>query len=86
MCLCLPQTFSPQDLKHQNELMRETKALLEQKADTLTTRAETLDQLQEEHASLKVQMESLQQEKEMDTERIEELLAQNAQLEMDHKH
>ena len=66
--------------------MTETKALLEQKAATLTARAESVDELQAEVAGLRVQRDSFRQEKEMDLERIEELLAQNAQLEMDSKH
>ena len=45
-----------------------------------------MDELEEERASLRVQLESLHQEKDMDMERIEELLAQNTQLEMNAKH
>ena len=41
--------------------MVETKALLEQKAISLTARAESVDELQEEMASIKVQLESLNQ-------------------------
>jgi len=48
-------------LKQQNDLMVETKALLEQKAISLTARAESVDELQEELASIKVQLESLNQ-------------------------
>ena len=66
--------------------MLETKALLEQKADSLQSRSEALDELQEIHASLKVQFESLSLEKEVDMERMEELLAQNTQLEIELKH
>lgn len=66
--------------------MSETKALLEHKAATLTARAESVDELQASVASLRVQVGSFQQEKEMDMERIEELLEQNAQLELDSKH
>ena len=79
-------TLISQDLKQQNELMLETKALLEQKADSLQSRSEALDELQEVHASLKVQFESLSLEKEVDMERMEELLEQNTQLEIELKH
>lgn len=54
-------SFSLQELKQQNDLMVETKALLEQKAISLTARAESVDELQEELASIKVQLESLNQ-------------------------
>lgn len=74
------------DLKQQNELMLETKSLLEQKAASLTSRADSVDELQAEIASMRVQIDSLNQEKEMDLERIEELLAQNAQMELDARH
>lgn len=79
-------TYNLQDLKQQNELMIETKALLEQKAGSLQSRSEALDELQEVHASLKVQFESLSLEKEVDMERMEELLTQNTQLEIELKH
>ena len=64
--------------------MLETKALLEQKADSLQSCSDTLDKLQEIHASVKVQMESLSLEKEV--ERIEELLAHNTRMELELKH
>lgn len=66
--------------------MLETKALLEQKADSLQSRSDALDELQEIHASMKVQMESLSLEKEVDMERIEELLAHNTRMELELKH
>lgn len=76
---------SLQELKQQNELMAETKTLLEQKVTTLTSRADTVDDLQAEVASLKVQVDALNQEKQMDLERIEELVAQTARLELENK-
>ena len=84
--LYLPTNTQFQDLKQQNELMLETKSLLEQKADSLQSRSDALDELQEVHASLKVQMESLTLEKEVDMERIEELLAHNTRMELELKH
>ena len=66
--------------------MLETKALLEQKADSLQSRSDALDELQEVHASMKVQMESLTLEKEVDMERIEELLSHNTRMELELKH
>ena len=90
-CISVKVLYSPtntqfQDLKQQNELMLETKSLLEQKADSLQSRSDALDELQEVHASLKVQMESLTLEKEVDMERIEELLAHNTRMELELKH
>lgn len=75
-----------QDLKQQNELMLETKSLLEQKAASLTARADMVDDLQTELASLRAQAESLSQEKEMSGEREEELMARVTHLELDNKH
>ena len=65
--------------------MAETKALLEQKATNLTVRADMVDELQGEIASYKVQVESLNQEKQMDLERIDELVSQIARLELENK-
>ena len=77
---------SVQDLKQQNELMLETKSLLEQKAASLTARADMVDDLQTELASLRAQTESLAQEKEMSGEKEEELMARVTHLELDNKH
>ena len=73
-------------MKTENDLTAQTKALLEQKIEALTSRSDALDDLQEHAASIKAQLESLQQEKEMDSEKIEELLARNAHLELEFKH
>jgi chromosome segregation ATPase len=73
------------ELKQQNELMQETKNLLEQKVTSLTAKADSVDDLLVEVASLKVQIDALNQEKEMDMERIEELVAQTARLELESK-
>ena len=80
LCYCLLQ-----ELKQQNELMTETKSLLEQKVSSLTVRSDMLDDLQVEVASLKAQLESLHQEKQMDLERIEDLVAQTARYELENK-
>ena len=74
-----------QDLKQQNELMLETKSLLEQKAASLTARAAMVDDLQTELASLRAQVEFLTQEKELSSERVEELMAQLTHVELDNK-
>ncbi len=55
------QSLTHQDLKQQNELMLETKSLLEQKAASLTARAEAVDDLETELAALRVQLDSLNQ-------------------------
>ena len=65
--------------------MIETKTLLEQKVTTLTSKADSVDELQVEIASYKVQLDALNQEKQMDMERIEELVAQTARLELENK-
>ena len=75
-----------QDLKQQNELMLETKSLLEQKGASLTARADMVDDLQTELASLRAQVESLTQEKEMSGEREGELTGRVTHLELDNKH
>lgn len=65
--------------------MSETKSLLEQKVISLTSRSDMLDEAQVEIASVKAQVESLHQEKQMDMERIEELVAQTARYELENK-
>ena len=51
----------------------------------LTTRSDMVDDLQVEVASLKAQLDSLNQEKQMDMERIEDLVAQTARFELENK-
>ena len=65
--------------------MSETKLLLEQKVSSLTARSDLLDEAQVDVASLKAQVESLHQEKQMDMERIEDLVAQTARYELENK-
>ena len=74
-----------QELKQQNELMTETKSLLEQKVTSLTSRSDLLDEVQVDMATLKAQVESLHQEKQMDMDRIEDLVAQTARYELENK-
>ncbi len=65
--------------------MSQTKKLLEKKAISLSAKTEGMDELQEAIVSYKVRTEALEEEKDMDTEKIEELLANNTRLEMDNK-
>lgn len=65
--------------------MIETKTLLEQKVASLTTKADSVDELQIEIASYRVQLDALNQEKQMDLERIEELVSQTARFELENK-
>ena len=76
---------SPQDLQGQNDLMSQTKKLLEQKATSLSAKTEGMDELQEAVVSCKVRAEALEEEKEMDSQRIEELLSNNTRLEIDNR-
>ncbi len=65
--------------------MSQTKKLLEQKATSLSAKTESMDELQEAVVSYKVRAEALEEEKEMDSERIEELLSNSTRLEIDNK-
>ena len=88
-CVCASRSRAlplSQDLKQQNDLMTETKSLLEQKAASLAAKADTVDDLQTELASFRAQVESLAQEKEMYMERGEELMGQLTKVELDNKH
>ena len=51
----------------------------------MTTCSDMVDDLQVEVASLKAQLDSLNQEKQMDMERIEDLVAQTARFELENK-
>ncbi|XP_065919238.1 girdin-like isoform X2 [Dysidea avara] len=71
------------DLKQQNELMAETKLLLEEKVHSVEKKLLDFDDMCVDNAAFKVQLDSVNEEKKMDQKRVEDILAQNAQLELE---
>lgn len=72
-----------QELKQQNTLLSQTKALLQEEVNSLQSKVEKLGELQADNAALSVQVESLEKENQEESVHMQELLQQNVHLELD---
>ena len=83
MYILLGSTFPVKELKQQNVLLSQTKALLQEEVNSLHSKVEKLAELQAENAALSVQVESLEKESQEESVHMQELLQQNVHLELD---
>ncbi|XP_074532536.1 girdin isoform X2 [Halichoeres trimaculatus] len=74
-----------EELKEDNQVMLETKAMLEEQLDASRTRSDKLHLLEKENLQLKSKIHDLEMERDMDRKRMEELLEENLVLEMAQK-
>uniref|UniRef100_A0A3Q3NP31 Coiled-coil domain containing 88A n=1 Tax=Labrus bergylta TaxID=56723 RepID=A0A3Q3NP31_9LABR len=74
-----------EELKEDNQVMLETKAMLEEQLDASRTRSDKLHLLEKENLQLKSKIHDLEMERDMDRRRLEELLEENLVLEMAQK-
>uniref|UniRef100_UPI0037E74E2A girdin n=1 Tax=Semicossyphus pulcher TaxID=241346 RepID=UPI0037E74E2A len=74
-----------EELKEDNQVMLETKAMLEEQLDATRTRSDKLHLLEKENLQLKSKIHDLEMERDMDRKRMEELLEENLVLEMAQK-
>ncbi|XP_060896117.1 girdin-like isoform X4 [Labrus mixtus] len=74
-----------EELKEDNQVMLETKAMLEEQLDASRTRSDKLHLLEKENLQLKSKIHDLEMERDMDRKRLEELLEENLVLEMAQK-
>ncbi|KAM3606914.1 uncharacterized protein V6R79_025505 [Siganus canaliculatus] len=74
-----------EELKEDNQVLLETKAMLEEQLDATRTRSDKLHQLEKENLQLKSKIHDLEMERDMDRKRMEELLEENLVLEMAQK-
>ncbi|KAM6997680.1 LOW QUALITY PROTEIN: girdin [Tautogolabrus adspersus] len=74
-----------EELKEDNQVMLETKAMLEEQLDANRTRSDKLHLLEKENLQLKSKIHDLEMERDMDRKRMEELLEENLVLEMAQK-
>jgi hypothetical protein len=70
-------------LRQQNILLTEAKALMEDELNNFHAKLNKLGELQGENAALKVRVSSLEEEKEQDNQRMESLMQENAQLQLE---
>ncbi|XP_041803143.1 girdin-like isoform X1 [Chelmon rostratus] len=74
-----------EELKEDNQVLLETKAMLEEQLDASRTRSDKLHLLEKENLQLKSKIHDLEMERDMDRKRMEELLEENLVLEMAQK-
>ncbi|KAM9727845.1 girdin isoform 4-T7 [Menidia menidia] len=74
-----------EELKEDNQILLETKTMLEEQLDGTRTRSDKLHLLEKENLQLKSKMHDLEMERDLDRKRMEELLEENLVLEMAQK-
>ncbi|XP_031731042.1 girdin isoform X7 [Anarrhichthys ocellatus] len=74
-----------EELKEDNQVLLETKSMLEEQLDASRTRSDKLHLLEKESLQLKSKMHDLEMERDMDRKRMEELMEENLVLEMAQK-
>ncbi|XP_047458753.1 girdin-like isoform X4 [Mugil cephalus] len=74
-----------EELKEDNQILLETKTMLEEQLDATRTRSDKLHHLEKENLQLKSKIHDLEMERDMDRKRMEELLEENLVLEMAQK-
>ncbi|XP_078129079.1 girdin isoform X2 [Sander vitreus] len=74
-----------EELKEDNQVLLETKSMLEEQLDASRTRSDKLHLLEKESLQLKSKIHDLEMERDMDRKRMEELLEENLVLEMAQK-
>ncbi|XP_028982993.1 girdin isoform X3 [Betta splendens] len=74
-----------EELKEDNQILMETKTMLEEQLDASRTRSDKLHLLEKENLQLKSKIHDLEMERDLDRKRMEELLEENLVLEMAQK-
>ncbi|CDQ70305.1 unnamed protein product [Oncorhynchus mykiss] len=74
-----------EELKEDNQVLLETKAMLEDQLEGTRARSDKLHELEKESLQLKSKIHDMEMERDMDRKRIEELLEENLVLEMAQK-
>ncbi|XP_072292508.1 girdin isoform X3 [Eucyclogobius newberryi] len=74
-----------EELKEDNQILLETKNMLEEQLDTSRSRTDKHHHLEKENLQLKSKLHDLEMERDLDRKRMEELLEENLVLEMAQK-
>ena len=75
--------FDSQELKQQNSLLSEARLLLQEEVTGLQAKLDKYSTSQGENMALKVRVEAMETELQEESLRMQELLQQNVQLELD---
>ncbi|XP_063047611.1 girdin-like isoform X3 [Engraulis encrasicolus] len=74
-----------EELKEDNQVLLETKSMLEEQLEGNRARSDKLHELEKENLQLKAKIHDMEMERDMDRKRIEELMEENLTLEMAQK-
>ncbi|XP_076872154.1 girdin isoform X3 [Brachyhypopomus gauderio] len=74
-----------EELKEDNQILLETKTMLEEQLDGSRARSDKLHELEKENLQMKAKIHDMEMERDMDRKRIEELVEENLTLEMAQK-
>ncbi|XP_053335638.1 girdin isoform X1 [Clarias gariepinus] len=74
-----------EELKEDNQILLETKSMLEDQLEGTRARSDKLHELEKENLQFKAKIHDMEMERDMDRKRIEELLEENLALEMAQK-
>ncbi|GAA6079354.1 girdin isoform X1, partial [Tachysurus ichikawai] len=74
-----------EELKEDNQILLETKTMLEDQLEGSRARSDKLHELEKENLQFKAKIHDMEMERDMDRKRIEELLEENLTLEMAQK-
>ncbi|XP_072031647.1 girdin-like isoform X3 [Amphiura filiformis] len=74
-----------EELREDNQLLHETKSMLEEQLDTAHHKVEKGRDAESELLRIKAQLETMQEDKDADRKRIQELVEEVAILQLDHK-
>ncbi|KAM9065261.1 girdin isoform 7-T7 [Sarcophilus harrisii] len=74
-----------EELKEDNQVLLETKSMLEDQLEGTRTRSDKLHELEKENLQLKAKLHDMEMERDMDRKKIEELMEENMSLEMAQK-
>ncbi|KAI5087891.1 girdin isoform X2 [Silurus meridionalis] len=74
-----------EELKEDNQILLETKSMLEDQLEGSRARSDKLHELEKENLQFKAKIHDMEMERDMDRKRIEELLEENLTLEMAQK-
>ncbi|XP_070590862.1 girdin isoform X3 [Erythrolamprus reginae] len=74
-----------EELKEDNQVLLETKTMLEDQLEGTRARSDKLHELEKENLQLKAKLHDMEMERDMDRRKIEELMEENMSLEMAQK-
>ncbi|XP_027549125.1 girdin [Neopelma chrysocephalum] len=74
-----------EELKEDNQVLLETKTMLEDQLEGTRARSDKLHELEKENLQLKAKLHDMEMERDMDRKKIEELMEENMTLEMAQK-